>query len=92
MGNYSVRKNTHFNAADETQAHYLWLIEPTLPDPYWPLPVTRGVNSFSHRGSVLTLARGQQTEATFLSAAVKDLENSGWERRLRERLEALSAR
>ncbi len=92
MGIYSVRKDVDIYSGDETQAHYRGLIEPTLKDPYFPLQVTRDVNSFSHRGSVLTADQGPQAEATFLSAAVKALENSGWEGLLQKRLEALPAR
>ena len=92
MGNYSVQKNVDFYAGDETQLHYRWLVEPTLKDPYFPLAVTRDVNSFSHRGSVLSADRGPQAEASFLSAAVRDLGNSGWEGLLKKRLEALPAR
>ena len=92
MGNYSVRKDVDFYAGDETQAHYRWLVEPLLKDPYFPLAVTRDVNSFSHRGTMLSADQGPRAEAGFLSAAVKHLGNSGWEGLLQKRLEALPAR
>ena len=90
MGTFSVRKEVDSLAGDETQAHYRSLIEPTLKDPANPSGVAEpGVNSFSYGASPLTAAREARTEAIFLTAALGDLENSGWESLLRKRQKAL---
>ena len=90
MGTFSVRKEVDSLAGDETQAHYRSLIEPTLKDPANPSGVAEpGVNSFSYGALPLTADRQARTEAIFLSAALGDLEKSGWEILLRKRLEVL---
>ena len=89
MGTFLLKKDLDFYAGDETQVHYRSLIEPTLKDPANPSGVAEpGVNSFSYRASLLTAAREARTEAIFLSAALGDLEKSGWESLLRKRQKA----
>ena len=90
MGTFSVRKDFDFYAGDETQVHYRSLIEPTLKDPANPSGlVDPDFNSFSYGASLLTAAREARTEAIFLTAALGDLEKSGWESLLRKRQKAL---